>query len=132
MLRRPEDLKVPVYNDQPTTEMLRPFARLRPRLRSTPLRYTVAILSIALAFAVRYSLTPLIIDYDPFMFFAPAALISAWLGGVGPGIVAWLLGIVVGDFFFTGPAYQFGPYGPVQITLIATYSVETLIGIALI
>src|SRR5437773_11748891 len=97
---------------QPESAELSPLWGSRPRLRSTLLRYGVVAICIAVAFAVRYSLTPLIIDYDPFMFFAPAALIAAWFGGVGPGIVAWLLGIVVGDFFFTGPAYQFGPYGP--------------------
>src|SRR5439155_1906867 len=36
------------------------------------------------------------------------------------------------DFFFTAPLYQVGPYGPVQITLMATYTVETAIGIGLI
>ena len=76
-----------------------------PRPRSALMRYGVALVCLLIAFGIRYSLTPWIIDYDPFMFFAPAALVSAWFGGVGPS-----------DYFFTGPPYEFGPYGPVQIT----------------
>ena len=100
--------------------------------RSVFARYGFMLLCLTVALAVRWSLTRWIIDYDPFMFFAPAALLSAWFGGLGPGIVGWVGGIVLGDFFFTGPPYQFGPYGAVQITLMATYSVETAIGIVLI
>ena len=55
----------------------------KPRQRRGWVSYGVVVISITVAFAVRFSLTPLIVDYDPFMFFAPAALISAWFGGIG-------------------------------------------------
>ncbi len=55
----------------------------KPRQRRGWVSYGVVVISITAAFAVRFSLTPLIVDYDPFMFFAPAALISAWFGGIG-------------------------------------------------
>src|SRR5437764_5357257 len=105
--------------------------RLGRRHRTPLSRYGTVVVWLLVAFGIRFSLTPLIIDYDPFMFFAPAALIAAWFGGIGPGIAAWIAGIVVGDYFFTGPLYEFGPYGPIQITLMATYTVETAIGIVL-
>ena len=45
-----------------------------------------AALCLAIAFLIRSSLTPWIIDYDPFMFFAPAVFIATWFGGWGPGV----------------------------------------------
>src|SRR5205814_5565639 len=108
MLRRPGNLK---NMDEARHPEHRPPPQQWPsRRQSAFLRYGVVVVCIFVAFAIRYSLTPLIVDYDPFMFFAPAALIAAWFGGIGPGIAAWILGILVGVFFFTGPAYQFWPY----------------------
>jgi len=104
---------------------------LRPQ-RTAVTRYGLAAVCLAIALGVRASLTPWIIDYDPFMFFAPAAFIATWFGGWGPGVAALISGVLIGDFFFTPPPYQLGPYTPVQITLIGTYSVATGIGVALI
>jgi len=46
------------------------------------------VMVIAVAFAIRFSLTPLIVDYEPFMFFAPAALIGL------PGLFGLVAAIV--------------------------------------
>src|SRR6185436_16051721 len=107
---------------------------LRPlkRQRSAWARYGLAALCLAIAFGIRSSLTRWIIDYDPFMFFAPAVFVATWFGGWGPGVAALIAGILVGDYFFTAPLYQLGPYSPVQITLVSTYCVATGVGIALI
>jgi signal transduction histidine kinase len=65
------------------------------------------------------------------MVFSPAALLAAWLGGLGPGVFSALIGVVLGDYFFTLPLHELGPYGPAEITLIATYLISTLVGVVL-
>lgn len=81
-----------------------------PALRRAPpvvWRYGLALLSVAIStaatipvegFGVRVSL------------FFPAVLLSTWLGGTGPGLLAVLLATLSINFFFTEPffAFEFG------------------------
>jgi len=94
-------------------------------------RYGVALLLTGAAFLVRTLLTPVIGGEGPYLFFSPAALLAAWYGGRGPGTMASLLGVVLGDYFFAPPLHEFGPYGPAEVTLIATYLLGTLVGVML-
>src|SRR4051812_2029537 len=105
---------------------------LRGRDRSPFLRYSLSAVAVLFCLLLRESLTPLIVDQDPFMFFAPAVLLSACVGGIGPGLFAWFAGLALGDYIFSGPRFAFGPYGPAQITLMSTYSFTSLTAIALI
>ena len=65
-------------------------------------RYVVAVASVGVAVGVRFALDPLVADRQRFAFFYLALLVSAWLGGLGPGIVAYLLGFLAVDYFFLG------------------------------
>jgi two-component system sensor kinase FixL len=70
-------------------------------------RYGVAPAAIALAFAARYLLTPILQDDAPYLFFVPAVLVAAGVGGLGPGLLATALGALLGLFFiakFPGPS----------------------------
>jgi signal transduction histidine kinase len=96
------------------------------------MRYSLSVVAVLFCLLLRESLTPLIVDQDPFMFFAPAVLLSAFVGGMGPGLFAWFAGLALGDFIFSGPRFAFGPYGPAQITLMITYSFTSLTAVALI
>ncbi|HEX7564653.1 MAG TPA: PAS domain S-box protein [Bradyrhizobium sp.] len=69
------------------------------RFSSTPergaiLRYGVAPTSVALALATRALLLPILHDDAIFLYFIPAVLISAGIGGLGPGLLAGGLSIV--------------------------------------
>src|ERR1700686_3668734 len=64
-------------------------------LRQSVLGYAIAPIAMALAFAV-YALTPVLHDNSPYLFFVPAVLIAAGLGGIGPGLLATALGVVLG------------------------------------
>ena len=59
--------------------------------RSPVLCYGIAIVSVAIALAARILLTPYLLNTSIFLFFVPAVILSAGLGGLGPGIVATLL-----------------------------------------
>jgi PAS domain S-box-containing protein len=54
-------------------------------------RYAVAIGATVLAVALRSAMTPLWGNTLPFIFFYPAIMLSAWFGGLGPGILATFL-----------------------------------------
>lgn len=94
-------------------------------------RYGLAAACVAGAFGIRYWLAPLIGPQSPFMVFAPAALLTARFGGLGPGMLALVAGLILGDYFFTPPFHSWGPYGPPEITLILTYTVTTAVGVLL-
>ena len=65
--------------------------------------YVIAAGSPLILVLLRMSLRPVLKDSGPFLFFAPAVMVSAWYGGFGPGMLATILGAVLGDYFFVGP-----------------------------
>jgi two-component system, LuxR family, sensor kinase FixL len=65
------------------------------------LGYSLALSCVAVAFAIRLLLSSSLQHQAPYLFFAPAVLISA-LAGFGPGIVATVLSLGIGFTFFTG------------------------------
>ena len=65
-------------------------------LRHELFHYSIAIIAAAIAFAVRFALTPMLQDDSPFLFFVPAVLATAGLGGLGPGLLATFLGVILG------------------------------------
>src|ERR1700752_3586439 len=72
-------------------------------------RYGTAVACVALAFALDLWL-PVVEDSAAVLFLAAVAL-SAYRGGVGPGLLATALSTVLLDYFFVGEirAVDFGP-----------------------
>src|SRR5215211_2715000 len=60
--------------------------------------YGIAIASVALAFAARVLLSPALHEEAPYLFFVPAVLLAAGLGGLGPGLFATGLSLLLGFF----------------------------------
>lgn len=73
--------------------------RLRPFLP-----YLVAAAAVAVAFAARTALAPLLVHRAPFLIFVPAVLFAMLYGGRGPALLAGLLSLVAG--------LTFSAYGP--------------------
>lgn len=67
-------------------------------------RYGAAPLAVILALAVRALLTPVLHDDAIFLYFIPAVLVSAAIGGLGPGLLATALSIIITYFFVSDPA----------------------------
>src|SRR5215831_15535356 len=78
---------------------------LRWRLRSPVLRYTVAVVSVALTLWLRLALRGVIGEQSPYMSFFLAIVVASWLGGLGPGIVATILA-ALGAWFFVAKPYD--------------------------
>src|SRR5438067_8618085 len=66
------------------------------------LRYGGAVATVALALVLTLLLWPMI---QPRLFplFVAAVMVSAWYGGLGPGLLATALTVVVIDHFFLPP-----------------------------
>jgi two-component system, LuxR family, sensor kinase FixL len=86
------------------------------------IRYGVAIAVVVLAFGLRELLSPIFYNRAIFLYFVPSALIAAWLGGLGPGLLATALSVVL----VYGAAAEPPSYSP---ELILDTIVFALIGI---
>ena len=62
------------------------------------LRYGVAPAVVAMAFVARALLAPVLHGDTVFLYFVPAVLISAAIGGLGPGLLATALSLVAAAF----------------------------------
>ena len=65
------------------------------------LRYALAPFAVAIAFLARLPLTPILGDASPYLLFVPAVLTAAGLGGLGPGLLATGLSVLLGLFVIT-------------------------------
>ncbi len=70
-------------------------------VRRDGLRYALAPFAAGLAFLARLALTPILGDASPYLLFVPAVLAAAGLGGLGPGLLATGLSVVLGFFVST-------------------------------
>jgi K+-sensing histidine kinase KdpD len=102
-----------------------------PYRRPALWRYGVAVSVVLIAFAIRYAMLGDQANRLVFTFFVPAALIAAWYGGVGPGLVATLLGLLAGDYFFLPPRYALGPLGIRESLALGVYAVTTAVCVIL-
>src|SRR5262245_49127774 len=94
-----------------------------PRRRSALARYGFAVASVVVATGLRAALTPLVDDQFPFVTFFPAVLLAAWYGGLGPALLATVLGGVSATFFFLEPALSLEVAGSRSRQSIVVYGV---------
>ena len=90
-------------------------------------KYSAAVILVAVAFGLRYGLYGTL-DYRlPFSFFIPATIIAAWYGGLGPGMLAALAGLLLGDYFFLPR----GQIGEAERTAIGLYAMNVTLIVVL-
>ncbi|MBN3898567.1 MAG: PAS domain S-box protein [Nostoc sp. NOS(2021)] len=68
------------------------------------LHYSIALLSVALALGATLLLNPYLTATPAALFFA-AVMVSAWYGGLAPGLVATVLSTLAINYFFFKPLY---------------------------
>ena len=66
------------------------------------LRYGFAVLAVGAAFAIKLLLDPLIVQESPFLLILGAIMISAWYGGLGPGLLATVAAGLATDYWREG------------------------------
>ena len=77
-----------------------------------PMAYGLAVLAVLGSLLVRLPLVPWLGDHAELMTFLPAVIPGAYLGGLGPGLLATVLSVVAADYFFIEPRYSFGTGDP--------------------
>ena len=89
-------------------------------------RWLLALLAPAAALSLTLFLQPLL-DQAPSPPFIAAVLVVAWLGGLGPGLLATVLGTLALDYFFLPPLRSFSvePSDTVWLALFAAVSAAT-------
>ena len=90
-------------------------------------RYGLAVLLVAVAAGIRYSLTPIVGSITPLLFFTLAQVAVALLAGRGPGLLAVVLGTLVGYYMFLQPGGQLS--GPAEAYYVI---LNVSVGIALV
>jgi PAS domain S-box-containing protein len=82
-------------------------------LRQTPagrlaqsLRYGTAVVAVLIALLLSQLLWPIVAP-NPFVFFLAAVAISAWYGGLGPGLLATALAVMAVNYYFIPPVQNF-------------------------
>lgn len=94
--------------------------------------YVVAAGLIVLAFVLRFEFYGGLNNRLPFAFFLPAAMLAAWYGGLGPGMLAAAAGLLLGDYFFLPPHQALGPLGETERTAVGIYAVTSALAVMLL
>jgi PAS domain S-box-containing protein len=90
--------------------------------RSAPVHYGVAALSVALAIVVRLLVTTTL-GPTVFLLFFAAVTVSAWYGGLGPGLFATVLAMIVGGWFTPARPVADGPE-PFALARLIAFGLE--------
>jgi signal transduction histidine kinase len=90
----------PILPPEPLALGRRPPRRL--------LTYGLAVLVSLVALGVSYALNAMV-EHSPFALFLGAVTLSAWRGGLGPGLLATLIAAVAINAVAEGPAFTLGP-----------------------
>src|SRR3712207_3625664 len=96
-------------------------------MRPVLLRYGVAVLAVGLALVLQLLLVPWFgtgLDATPFLLFFAAVIVTAWFGGLGPGLVATALSALTSNYFFLYPENSLEIVSFGQGLRLAVFSIE--------
>jgi glucose-6-phosphate-specific signal transduction histidine kinase len=91
------------------------------------LRYGFAVLAVGVAFAIKLLLDPLIVQETPFLLILGAIMISAWYGGLGPGLLATVAAGLATDYFSLQPTSSFSGFSLETVPLLVFFLEGTLV-----
>jgi K+-sensing histidine kinase KdpD len=99
---------------------------VRIRKKSTLERYGISILAFVVALALRVLGKPVLGHDSPFLFFFSALALASWYGGLGPGILATLLGALAAAVLFFPPITPQGTVSVIHCLHICVYTATGL------
>lgn len=87
-------------------------------------RYGVAVLATLLALLLRLLLEPILKENAPLLVFIMPVMLSAWYGGMGPGLLATALSALFGSYLFLPPLFSLGVAKVEDLVLASIFLVE--------
>jgi K+-sensing histidine kinase KdpD len=109
------------------TRLMLPYGRPRGALE----RYGVAVALVLLAFALRWAIFGHLDTRLPFAFFLVAVMFAAWYGGLGPGMLAAVAGLLLGDYFFLPQHGAYAALGDAERAVITLYAINSTLIVVL-
>jgi PAS domain S-box-containing protein len=91
------------------------------------LRYGIAVLAVGMALLVKLLLDPLIVQGTPFLLIFGTIMISAWYGGLGPGLLATFTGGLAADYLFLQPTSSLSGFSLEAVPLLVFLVEGTLV-----
>ncbi len=87
----------------------------------------MAVLTVLLALLLKLRLGTVLEMNNPFLLFFGAVIVSAWYGGLGPGVLATVLAAALSDYFFLSPLHSLpvGSFG--QSLQLSVFVLEALL-----
>jgi signal transduction histidine kinase len=101
------------------------------KLRQFVVRYAVALLAVGVSLIIKLILkTHMEMGMEreaPFMLSLAAVMVSGWYGGLGPGLLATALAVLIGDYFFMEPFNSLGLVTTAQKIRAGMFVVEGVV-----
>jgi PAS domain S-box-containing protein len=85
------------------------------RIHANSVRYALGVFAGIVALILRALLSPLVNDQDPYHSLWLAVIFTAWYCGVGPSIVAVVIGVAGVWYWFLPPYHSFGLRQPSEL-----------------
>ena len=95
--------------------------------RSPATRYAVAIIAVAAASALQYSLQPLAGERFPLATFPIAVVVAAWFGGFGPALLATVGGSLAATYLFLPPVNTLRIVGRGDVASLIVFAIVGLL-----
>jgi PAS domain S-box-containing protein len=89
--------------------------------------YGVAVLASLLALLLRFLLAPILKENAPLLVFIMPVMLSAWYGGLKPGLLATALSALIGCYFFVQPLFSLDIHGVANGVRIGIFLLEGLL-----
>ena len=84
-------------------------------------RYGVAVLVTGVILLASLALRQILEDAVPLVLFILAVMVSAWYGGLGPGVLSSVLSVLAGNYFLMEPARSFSLSSPSDWLRVAAF-----------
>ncbi len=111
-----------------TPFLLQPGHARRNGIRHVGGKYLLALMASGVALAARFALEPVLPPTGfPFLTFFPAVILTALVGGLGPGLFASALSIAAADYFFIPTVRSFGLHTPADAIALGFFSAVLMV-----
>jgi PAS domain S-box-containing protein len=84
-------------------------------------RYLIAVSAVAIGLAARLALEPIWQARLPYITLFPAIMVSAWLGGFGPGLLTTVLSALGAGYYWLGPLRSIRITDPGELAGLAVF-----------